>query len=593
MKNNIINKWAAWLLTFSGLAALPLTLSAAITENTGTNITINAGSGTAKNSVTYNNNGVAATRPIYVSGSGWFTGTDITVSGTAATGNGRNGVTIETGGTVSLTDSAITTTLYGVTASGTSTAILNNVTVSTNVTSGHGINLATSSALTMIGGAITTDATGATGINLSGASIGTLSNVNITTQNGTGINLNTSASATVTSCTLTSIASVGMLLSNASSLIATDLTIRSYSRGLTARSGATANLTGVNILTESINGWALRSENTGVITVSGGTIRTLGVDGRGLAAAGGGTIYASDLVIETIGNGANGLDLGYDYALPGGRIFGDNLTVTVSGADAHGVNFTTSGTVELMNSSLIVSGENNHGVNMGRVNSNTGDYRVEIHGGSVESAQGGGIAINVFLPRADGVYGAAADIAAGGIYEVLIDSGATVTGAAALAVGSIFTGTDAGGDLVDVDKLTVATVTVSGSSTLTGDVNIRDTAAVVLTMSNRSTLTGDLTTSGAATLNMTLNHSTLTGLSTVSDSGIINLSLTNDSTWKLTGKSKLTTLRGANGALITIANVEGGDLTVSGGISGQAALNLTLGNGVKGQKEIHVIVDES
>ncbi|MDR1305817.1 MAG: autotransporter outer membrane beta-barrel domain-containing protein, partial [Verrucomicrobiales bacterium] len=112
-----------------------------------------------------------------------------------------------------------------------------------------------------------------------------------------------------------------------------------------------------------------------------------------------------------------------------------------------------------------------------------------------------------------------------------------------------------------------------------------------VTLNGGSGITGDVTNSGSGMLSLTLNNSQLTGISAVNSSGMSNLTL-NNSTWTMTGKSRLTTLHGDNGS-ITIANVAGADLTVSDSISGRTKLNLTLSNGVRGQQEIHVVVDET
>jgi outer membrane autotransporter protein len=134
-------------------------------------------------------------------------------------------------------------------------------------------------------------------------------------------------------------------------------------------------------------------------------------------------------------------------------------------------------------------------------------------------------------------------------------------------------------------------VTINGGSGLHGDVTVINSNTASLYV-NDSQLVGDLDASDDSVLTVVLDNSTYEGVSLISDSAVINLTLSNGSNWNLTGQSRLTTLTSDNGS-ITIDNVQGEDLTVSDGISGQTSLNLTLSDGVRGQEKIHVVVDET
>ncbi|MDR1305079.1 MAG: autotransporter outer membrane beta-barrel domain-containing protein [Verrucomicrobiales bacterium] len=182
MKNHIVSNWAAWLLTVSGMAALPLTASATVTEISGTRIAVTVNDSATRADVTYDTDGATANyAPITVSGTSTFTGTRVTVVGAGAIAYAQRGANLTTNSTLNLTDSTISSMLYGIVATGTSFINLNN----TNITSAssYGVSLNTSM-LTMTGGTVA----GRYGVYLTGgASSGTLNNVTIETTGNTAV----------------------------------------------------------------------------------------------------------------------------------------------------------------------------------------------------------------------------------------------------------------------------------------------------------------------------------------------------------------------------------------------------------------------
>jgi outer membrane autotransporter protein len=150
--------------------------------------------------------------------------------------------------------------------------------------------------------------------------------------------------------------------------------------------------------------------------------------------------------------------------------------------------------------------------------------------------------VNVQLPNLDGSYPLIdpAALIPDVVYDLTIGNGATIGGAAALNIGSIYTGTDTSGNVVQVDRKTVANISVTGGSALNGAVNVQDTAEVTVTLDN-STLTGDITAADTASVVVTLhNNSVLTGKIDPVDLNIDN------STWNLTADSEVNNLHITN-----------------------------------------------
>jgi outer membrane autotransporter protein len=350
-----------------GLILMPLTLSAAVTENTGTNITVTAGSVAERSDVTYDNAG-NTTSPISVSTTGAFSGTRVTVTASGTSGNGRNGVTIVTSGTVRLTDSNITATLYGVTATGTGVAILlNNTNITTGSANGHGVNLSTSASLTMTGGTITISGSNARGISATSTSAVTLNGVTINTVNDSanGIYLSNTSTGVLDNVTVSTIGSsaTGIYLNTSSTL--------TVNGGSVTTTGSNANafyLTGASSLSILNNNYVINSGGGGIITIGSGnrvsvgdglTIRSVGI---GLNIAAGSTLVGGVLNDADISStGASGHAISYAgsdlLTLNGG-------TLAVGGSNGRALNLSGSASAVLNNTAVNISGTASAGVYM-------------------------------------------------------------------------------------------------------------------------------------------------------------------------------------------------------------------------------------
>ncbi|MDR1145415.1 MAG: right-handed parallel beta-helix repeat-containing protein [Verrucomicrobiales bacterium] len=137
------------------------------------------------------------------SGTWTFTGSDVILTATADSGNGRTGVRNVGGGTVNLVDSVINAVNAGVTLSGTSVGFLNNVQINAD---GIGVTVGTQSEVELRD--VTIHAADR-GVNISGTSTGTLHNVNITTTSTHGLNLSNASTATVSGGTITTTGATG------------------------------------------------------------------------------------------------------------------------------------------------------------------------------------------------------------------------------------------------------------------------------------------------------------------------------------------------------------------------------------------------
>jgi hypothetical protein len=224
----------------------------------------------------------------------------------------------------------------------------------------------------------------------------------------------------------------------------------------------------------------------------------------------------------------------------GGRLEITDSQINSAGGDAHGIVISGSSDTMVLNHTGVSASGGDSVIIYAR-----GTQSVSINGGVIQSDHNG-INIDAYLDD--------------GVVNLAVTGGAEVTGAAVLNVGGTAGST--------------VKVTVEQNSSLRGEVNTSGSTTTTINLDD-STLTGGITAADAAALTVSLDHhSTFTGQSTLSGNGIINLSLINNANWNLTGKSKLTTLHGADGGAITIDNVQGEDLTVSGGISGQTRLNI-------------------
>jgi hypothetical protein len=168
MKNNTITNWAALLLTFSGMAASPLTVSAQPSRYVN-----NTDYGAEAGAVYTATSGAYAA--LQVTGSlGRYSGTGITLSATYNNGNGSHAVMVSNQAAAALYDSVATSSgasqAYGIFATGTASLYLRTVTVSAGAGNfNYGISLDYGSNLTARDLHVTTSAgTGNYTLNLRG-----------------------------------------------------------------------------------------------------------------------------------------------------------------------------------------------------------------------------------------------------------------------------------------------------------------------------------------------------------------------------------------------------------------------------------------
>ncbi|MDR2462960.1 MAG: autotransporter outer membrane beta-barrel domain-containing protein [Verrucomicrobiales bacterium] len=377
-------------------------------------------------------------------------------------------------------------------------------------------------------------------------------NIYVDTQNeGSGIKLSGSSIGVVTSATIYARSGNGygaVDVRGASSITVNDVHISGfgwYAYGVYVEGRSSADIDGATI--SSAGGWS-----RGIFAVASSTVvaRNLNIttndgSGMGVQSDGGSYIFLESSTIHTMGGDAMGL-----FAYSGGTLAARDVQIITENARG----------ILSYNANSLVVAENFF------IQSNNSD------GINIESGASGAFSSGTVQAMNRGVFMNGNSDAQFANADIIAPTGIGIAnGTNALRFNGGRIDADAGAIRASGDGVSVATVTFS----------------------DNAIINGDLTNSGGGVLTVTLSDSVLTGNSSLGESGIINLSLNNGANWSVTGRSKVTSLHGTNGALITIANVEGEDLSVSGGISGQTALNLTLSDGVRGQREIHVVVDES
>ncbi|MDR2462966.1 MAG: hypothetical protein LBD30_04210, partial [Verrucomicrobiales bacterium] len=303
MKTNIISKWTALLLTFSGMAALPLTVTAAAGDNKVVT------SSTTETGQTYRSNDISQAA-LQVSGNGViYTGTNITLTGTAETGAGRYGAYVYNRGRLDLyggsasTTGSVTGGAMAVRVDGTSIANLHNVNIS--VMAGNGVLLTTSSTVVVIGGTITVSGSngGHCGVQINSSSVAHLENITIN--------------------------------------IIDDGNARGF--GVWGDTGSIVSGSGLSITTQGFRGYGLSLTGGAMMSIYNSTINTSGTSAVGAmvnTVVDGVTssLWLNDVDITTTGEGACGLALGDSPNTTGiTAIYATNVRVNTSGADASAV----------------------------------------------------------------------------------------------------------------------------------------------------------------------------------------------------------------------------------------------------------------
>ncbi|MDR1303947.1 MAG: autotransporter outer membrane beta-barrel domain-containing protein [Verrucomicrobiales bacterium] len=278
---------------------------------------------------------------------------------------------------------------------------------------------------------------------------------------------------------------------------------------------STATLNEVAINTAGVGAMGVYALNGAKVSGSGWSVRHTGGgwssnEGRGISATGvGSEITVSDLQIDMAGDFGAGI-----IAYNGAAVVVDGGRIDTRGRRGDGVLISGTGgvSVELRNVAVSVTGADAVGATVAAsLDLGTGTQTLVVAGGSIQSAQGTGITIDWSRPQYDAngqvFYYDLERLAAvtGMVYEVLIKDGATISGTAALQVGSISSGTNSDGQVVPVDKQTVANIEVSGGSSLQGDLNAGDSSAVNLHLSGTSTITGDVFQHDNAAVTVTLD----------------------------------------------------------------------------------------
>ncbi|MDR1305388.1 MAG: autotransporter outer membrane beta-barrel domain-containing protein, partial [Verrucomicrobiales bacterium] len=326
----------------------------------------------------------------------------------------------------------------------------------------------------------------------------------------------------------------------------TNLIVRTSGDGssyaVTVGTSGTADFYNLDILTTGSLSVGLYVASDSVVKVERLKVETSG-DGTAVAiwANPSGTFFASEVTATTSGSGAHGITVQTGF----GSI--NNGSVRTSGEKAFGAMLGSHGeaSLYLTNVSLETAGAGADGIFTA---SGSNVLRtVVIDGGSVNSQQASALAVN----GANSVM-TSADLLAtySGTYDITIKGGASFTGqTAALDLTSIRTGTDASGNLVEVDMATTVILKVEAASTVNGDVNTAGSTDTAIELNDGSSLTGNITGSGSTTTTISgSNGATITGAVSGTDNAILDI-----------------TVSGSNGSLI-------GDITQSG----SAAVTVTL-----------------
>ena len=294
--------------------------------------------------------------------------------------NGPYGATYPTGGTLTITNSTITTTgMYadGVVTSGGGITKLTDVMITTSGPNAQGVIAASGGVTTISGGSVTTSGDGAEGLLASGTGSG------ITTSSGTtisttglealGVIAQGGASVTISggSVSTTGDASKGLsVFGVGSSLTASNVTVTTsgtistvdgfhaygvyngYAAGSSYASGGTATLTNVTVNTSGASSSGVVTGNSGSTTITDSSITTTGTGAYGVQSFSAGSSSLSGGSINTSGSAAFGLQA----SGAGSSITTTGTTIATSGTEAHGVETDTGATVTLNGGSVTVSG---------------------------------------------------------------------------------------------------------------------------------------------------------------------------------------------------------------------------------------------
>jgi outer membrane autotransporter protein len=590
------------------MAAAPLSLSAQ--QSLYVNGTAYVEPGTAVYSAT------STARPALTvngaGGAGSYTGSNITLSSTIASGEGQYGAYAYSSGTINLRGATISTegasgngfrlfngskgSLENVTIStlgasahavylgNTSTATLANVNITT--AGGYGLVAQNTSMLTVTGGTISTSANDAGGASLESSSTGAFTNVviqtagagargiganaatlsvsggTISTVNGGGIYLENASTGAISGARIslaegntTAQNRYGVYATGSSSATVRDVAIvtggSSGMHGFVATNGGSLDLERVSVSTESYVGNGVATENA-TLTIKDSSFSTAGVNSYGVSIDQRSTATLENVNVQTTGFNGQGMRV-----LNGSTMTATGGTITVHG-DSTSIQIANNSAATLNNVSIKTFGSEGNGVTVNGV-------------GALATLNN--VNITTTGEKAFGVVMTSSGTASG-TNTLVINGGVINTGAGSPAIGINASLMDMdnvseypnftnppGGENVDYD------ITITNGVTLTGG-----TAAIwvksILTGTNSS---GDIVSFDRRTVaNIHVDNSAIIGDINTDHNATVTVDLKDNST--LTGN-----INGGDGSTLTVnlsnSSTMAGDITTSG--TGAIALNMT------------------
>ncbi|MGN6535709.1 MAG: autotransporter outer membrane beta-barrel domain-containing protein, partial [Mesorhizobium sp.] len=250
-------------------------------------------------------------------------GSTVTLTDTMnrTTGPSSAGVLVNSGGTVTVTGTEVTT---GYRVTGSNPPVLQFPETQIGLES-HGADVVgAGSRLQAENGRITTNGDGAIGVRVSQGGAASITGGTITTNGADTTTLGgadgvraTDAGSGIalsgTSLTTTNINAVGMHAMAGGTISATDVTVATQGRnafGVQAQdAGSTIALTRSAITTAGAAAFGVRADNAGAVQITGGSVATTGGAAHGIAAINGGTLAASGTTVTVSGAGSSAIYL--------------------------------------------------------------------------------------------------------------------------------------------------------------------------------------------------------------------------------------------------------------------------------------------
>ncbi|MDR1146800.1 MAG: autotransporter outer membrane beta-barrel domain-containing protein, partial [Verrucomicrobiales bacterium] len=559
-----------------------------------------------------------------------FTGSDVTLTGAADSGNGRDGARFTAGGTLNFSSGTINANRYAIYLSNTSVAVVDDTIITTSADSGYGIDVTSSSTLTLTGGIITTTGSAARGIYVSQQSTATVTDATIATHgdnaaglyavgtsaltvnggsvtttgtNAHGFYVGTQATVTATNAVISTnndnshgayVVSNGTLTLTGGTITTTG----SAARGIYMNQQATVTATDVTIATQGDNAAGIYATGTSTLTMNGGTITTTGSESQGIYASGSlFQLTVTNMDIITHGDAARGI---YDNRTS--EFIAEDLRITTYGVGSIGIGINGAvreddtepvssitinrTTIETHNASGIASGGADIMMTLSDVDVHTtgSDARalalstgstghnktVILNRVNFNAEQGAGVSIN----KDNNLYSVEALLAhtTDETYNLTVND-STISGIVSIDIYCYRSGTTEDGEVVVINMPVDSTITANNSD-FTGDlIQTGSSIHSEVNFNADSTLTGNIITGSHAALTVTLNDSTVTGDAITQDDSALALS-------------------GSNGAIIignltanadsTIAlTLTGSDTTLTGDLTGNSdsTLEVTINDG--------------